>query len=121
MGIKYPYGDTPVYPPRDWTCPGCQKFHTKPHYAYPGQVDESLPIKAEGRVKFNREGSQMGCDDMKELDMPIKVMKEATGEQFKKNMTHRPLFCPHCGWVDTIICIVKSQKQKKRKYGVFGL
>lgn len=115
MGTKYPLGDTPKYPARDWTCPDCLKYHSKPHYAFPGQIDYSKQTKEFGRVKFNREGSQMDCDDHKEYDMPVKPFKESTGNQFKRNGNQRPLFCPHCGWEDTIICIAKSESQKRRK------
>jgi len=115
LGIKYPFGETPVYPPRDWTCPECMKFHSKPHFMYEGQIDFSKKCKEEGRVKFNREGSQMSCDDPKKYDSPIKVMKESTGNQFGRTGKHRPLFCPHCGWVDTIINIVKTVPQRRKK------
>jgi len=118
MGTKYPAGKSPKYPPRDWTCPSCGKYHTKPHFAYPGQVNKLFEPLEEGRVKFNREGSDMDCEDAKKYDTPIKVMKEATGAQFKKDGNHRPIFCSHCGWLDTIICITKTQKQRK-KLGIF--
>jgi len=118
MGIKYPFGSTPIYPPRDWTCVVCKKYHSRPHFAFPGQIDYSKQPTEEGRVKFNREGSQMSCDDPKKYDTPIKVMKETTGDQFTKDDNHRPLFCPHCGWEDTIICIMKTQPKKRKKYGI---
>ncbi len=92
MGTKYPAGESPVYPPRDWTCPSCGKYHTKPHFAFPGQVDKKHRPGVEGRVKFNREGADMNCDDPKKYDTPIKVMKEATGHQFKQDGNHRPVF-----------------------------
>ncbi len=117
MGTKYPAGVSPVYPPRDWLCPSCGKYHTKPHFAFPGQVDKKHRPGVEGRVKFNREGADMSCDDDKR-DTPIKVMKEATGNQFKQDGNHRQLFCPHCGWLDDIICIVKTTKRRK-KLGIF--
>lgn len=106
MGTKYPYGPTPVYPPRDWTCPECKKYHSKPHYAFTGQVDFTKNPKEEGRVKFNREGSNMSCDDNKH-DTPTKQMKEQTGPDIKVNGGHTPLFCPHCGWVEEIVNIIK--------------
>jgi len=107
MGIKWPFGKSPKYPPRDWTCPSCHKYHSKPHFAYPGQVDLTKAPTMEGRVKFNREGSQMDCDDAKKYDTPIKVMAEATGPRFSKVGKMKGLFCPHCGWMEAIINIVK--------------
>ena len=107
MGTKYPYGETPVYPPKDWTCPGCHKYHTKPHYAFTGQVDFSKKIKESGRVKFNREGSQMDCSGDNKHDTPYKEMKENTGPDTKVSGGHTPLFCPHCGWLEEIINILK--------------
>jgi len=107
MGIKYPFGPTPVYPPRDWICVSCKKFHTKPHYAFSGQIDYSKQPKEPGRVKFNREGSQMDCSGNDKHDTPYKEMKESTGNSTKKNGGHTPLFCPHCGWEEEIINIIK--------------
>jgi len=96
LGIKYPFGETPVYPARDWTCPKCQHFHSKPHYAFKGQIDHELEPEQEGRVKFSREEKYDDCGD-----------SMTTGPQLKKNGNQRAIFCPHCGWEDTIICIMK--------------
>jgi rubredoxin len=111
MGTKYPFGDSPYYPPRDWTCPECKKYHSKPHFAYYGQIDYSKNTQEYGRVKFNREGSGMDCDDHKEYDMPLKPMAEATGPQFGRTGKQRPLFCPHCGWEEVMIYITKVKKK----------
>ena len=113
MGIKYPKGETPVYPPRDWTCPICDKPHSKPHYAFPGQVDLNLAPEQEGRVKWGREDKSSICDTPKEWVGLIprriinKFKKQSTGDQVKKNGGQVPLFCPHCGWIDDIINILK--------------
>ena len=97
MGIKYPTGKSPKYPPRDWTCPECQHYHSKSHYSFKGQIDHDLEPNQVGRVKFSREGKFDDCKD-----------SMTTGMQFKKNDIQRPIFCPHCGWEDTIICIIKK-------------
>ena len=118
MGIKYPKGETPVYPPRDWTCPKCMKYHTKPHYAFPGQIDTTKEPKEEGRVKFGREDDYGDCDspatDGYIGKIPAKIIKlfgkKKTGDQHSKTEQQRPLFCPHCGWEDTIISIIKVIK-----------
>jgi transcription elongation factor Elf1 len=127
MGIKYPLGDTPKYPARDWTCPRCNKYHSKPHYAFPGQIDRTKEPKELGRVKWGREENYADCDkpatDGYNGKIPAKVIKkfntEKTGDQYKRNGNQKPLFCPHCGWEDTIICIVKTEPQKRKKYGIF--
>ena len=113
MGTKYPLGASPKYPPRDWTCPDCHKYHSKPHYAHKGQIDYSKEPQQIGRVKFGREDSYGDCDSMKgdTPSVPHRILKKLagknTGDQFKKNGNQHPLFCPHCGWEDTIICIMK--------------
>lgn len=118
MGEKYPLGDTPIYPPRDWCCPKCIKYHTKPHYAFPGQIDTTKEPKQEGRVRFGREDDFGDCDtsatDGYIGKIPARIIKlfnkQKTGEQFKGDNIQKPLFCPHCGFLDTIICIVKVTK-----------
>ena len=100
MGTKYPFGESPKYPPRDFTCPRCQHYHSKPHYAFSGQIDEKLEPNQEGRVKFSREGKFDDCGD-----------SMTTGPQFKKNGNQKGIFCPHCGFLDTIICITKKVKK----------
>ena len=111
MGIKWPFGKSPKYPPRDWTCPVCKKYHSKPHFAFPDQVDFTKSPLTPGRVKFNREGSQMDCDDPKKYDTPIKVFKEETGQMLETmSLGINPLFCPHCGWVEDVINILKVKQ-----------
>ncbi len=107
IGTKYPYGPSPVYPPRDWTCVSCKKYHTKPHYAFAGQIDYSKQTKEAGRVKFNREGSLMDCSGNDKHDTPYKEMKDSTGDSTKENGGHAPLFCPHCGFQEEVINILK--------------
>jgi len=34
-------------------------------------------------------------------------MKETTGSDTKKNGGHTPLFCPHCGYEEEVINILK--------------
>lgn len=118
MGIKYPFGESPKYPPRDWTCPRCTHYHSKPHYALPGQIDYSLEPEEVGRVKWGREEKFSGCDSKEMLGkIPAKIVKlfkkKSTGDQNKKNGNQRPIFCPHCGWEDTIICITKRSSRKR--------
>ena len=93
MGIKWPFGKSPKYPPRDWTCPVCQKYHSKPHFALRGQIDHSKSPQQVGRVKTLREEKYNDCNVM--------------GEFQKKSGRLNGLFCPHCGWVEEIINIQK--------------
>jgi len=110
MGVKYPEGDSPIWPPRDWECPismgGCGKYHSKPHFAFDGQVDYTKKPGTSGRVKFDREGSGMDCDKFKD-DTP-KKNKKGTGSTFDKNGNPRGLFCPHCGWEEDVISVKKE-------------
>lgn len=112
MGTKYPFGESPVYPPRDWTCPVCFKYHSKPHFAFPDQIDYSKKPQEVGRVKFNREGSQMSCDEPKKYDTPVKVFPQATGDMKDEDGLQHPLFCPHCGWEEGIIQIIKVKSRR---------
>lgn len=111
MGIKFPFGESPKYPPRDWSCPECKKYHSKPHYAFPGQIDYSKKPTESGRVKFNREGSGMACDDYK---LDTEIIENKTGPEMVDGK-NQPLFCPHCGWEGQLLYITKTVPQTKRK------
>jgi hypothetical protein len=104
LGTKYPFGESPFYPPRDWDCPSCFKHHGKPHFAFPGQLDHSIPVGSYGRVKFNR-ANKNGDDDL-DYSQPIK--KEYIGQQGNMILADQVqgLFCPHCGWEEHIINII---------------
>ena len=88
-------------------CTICKKYNTKPHYAFTGQIDYSKQTREPGRVKFNREGSQMDCSGNDKYDTAYKEMKEFTGNDTKKNGGQAPLFCPHCGFEEEVINILK--------------
>ena len=92
-----------------WSCTNkqCRKYHSKSHYAFPGQIDFTKQPSEPGRVKFNREGSQMDCDSKNKYDTPYIEQKGATGSDTKTNGGHTALFCPHCGWIEEIINIIK--------------
>jgi hypothetical protein len=104
MGEKFPTGSSPVFPPRDWTCVHCRKYHSKPHFAFPGQINYTKNLGELGRVKFNREGSGMNCDYYK-LDTEIE--KDKTGDSMTDEFHNAPLFCPYCGFEQTILYIIK--------------
>ena len=114
VGFSYPSGQSPVYPPRDWTCPalqgGCGKQHSKPHFPWPGQIDESKNPNDMGRVTFNR-ASKDGSDVLDE-SQPIK--KEFVGKQAPMKLNDgsvQGLFCPHCGWKEDIINLIKVKNE----------
>ncbi len=95
----------------DWKCPNCNKVHSKPHFAFPNQVDETKKAGTVGRIKekFRREnadgtGNDVTCDEY--------VSKEGTGP-VKINDKQAPLFCSHCGWVDELIYFSKIKTKKK--------
>lgn len=66
-----------------------------------------------GRVKYNREEGK--GDDKCEMfkgDTDIDKMEEkdnATGPAFDKDGNPSPLFCPHCGWEEELVIIVKTK------------
>jgi hypothetical protein len=77
----------------DWTCPICDHHHTKPHFAFPDQVNFKKQSNEEGRVKKNRESKDSVCEAK---HGPIEIK----GKQ-------QPMFCPHCGWLDELLYIIK--------------
>jgi hypothetical protein len=77
MGVKWPAGKTPVYPPRDWQCPKCGKYHSTPHWKDARQMD--------GFVK-EESMSDNGC---KSVSDP---------KYFLMTGAPPPMFCPHCNW-----------------------
>ena len=107
MGVKYPAGDSPFFPPKDWSCPSCTKYHSKPHFAWPGQVDESKNPQDVGRVVFNR-ANKNGDDS---LDYSQTVKKNLIGKQapmISEDGLVQGMFCPHCGWLEHIINIIQE-------------
>lgn len=110
MGTKYPKGESPVWPPRDWICPSCKHHHDKAHFPHPGQVDYKKSPGTLGRVKFNRADD----DDGIKGDTTYKKEYEGKpGEMIVDNVT-QGLFCPHCGWQEEVIDILKT-KDKPQK------
>jgi len=95
-----------LIPKKGWICPGCGKKHKAPHYAYPGQVDETKKASEIGRVKFNRrtKGDR--------LDTNQRINHDYTGEadDFDEDGYPKPLFCPHCGWEDNWTILVRKGK-----------
>jgi hypothetical protein len=77
MGEKFPSGPTPVYPPRDWTCPKCGKYHSTPHWKDGRQMD--------GFVKEESK-SESGCRSVSDP------------QYYLLHGVPPPMFCPHCGW-----------------------
>ena len=99
-----------------WQCPNyeCGKKHSKLHYAFPDQVDHKKMVMEPGRVKYNREEGK--GDDQCEMfkgDTDINKMdtndKGVTGPATDKDGNPSPLFCPHCGWEEELVIIVKTK------------
>ncbi|NOJ30325.1 MAG: hypothetical protein DA328_09190 [Nitrososphaeraceae archaeon] len=95
----------------DWKCPSCNKVHSKPHFAFPDQVDETKKPNELGRIKsvFKRErdefGNKVTCEQY--------VKQQGTGP-VTIDGKQAPLFCSHCGWHDDLIYITKEEKKKRR-------
>ena len=98
-----------------WRCPNyeCGKKHSKLHYAFPDQIDHKKMVMEPGRVKYNREEgkSDNNCElfkgktDIEKMDGDSK----STGPAFDKDGNPNPLFCPHCGWEEELIIILKTK------------
>lgn len=108
MGKTFPEGPSPIFPPDRWVCPielgGCGKEHSKPHFPFPKQLDETKKPGESGRVRFNREFKN-GT-----LDKATKVLKEYVGKQsglYDKKGKVQSLMCPHCGFTLDGIILVK--------------
>lgn len=103
------------YPPKAWECPVCSKIHSIAHYALTGQVDFRKKPLEPGRVIYGREegkGSN-GCDIGKKYGEPTQ-----TGPQWDADGNQLPLFCPHCGWIDSSMkWIIKVKNYAKDKLG----
>ena len=99
-----------------WDCPECGKHHSKVHYAFPDQVDTKKKPQQEGRVKFDREND---CGDGSKYsakgDTPTKYGLAKTGPDKEDDGTPSPLFCPHCGWLQELVIIVKTTKKTSKK------
>lgn len=80
-----------------WYCPisECHHFHTKPHFSKDNQIDYKKNPLEVGRVKKEREEKDSVCS-------------EETGPVFDKKGLQRPLMCPHCGWEDELIYVIKK-------------
>lgn len=90
----------------DWECPVCNHNHSKRHYAYKDQIDEKKKPLDKGRVKFDREES---CHQLKG-DTPEKYgINDSTGPMFDEYGYPQPLFCPHCGWTQGMVIIIKTK------------
>ena len=87
-----------------WKCPKCGKEHTKPHYAYRGQVDKNKDPLEEGRVKFNR----VDTEGNRKYDTDWKHNLPSTGDAKDKHGDPNGLFCSHCGWEQRIIVLIRK-------------
>ena len=98
---------------KDWQCPvpECGKKHSKPHYAFPDQVDLTRKPLESGRVLYGREEGKdtYYCDSGKDG----KLIK-GTGPDTDIDGRPAGLFCPHCGWIEDMVIIIKEKKRKRR-------
>ncbi len=98
-----------------WTCPRCSKTHSKPHYAFPDQLDTEKDVSQPGKVKYGWE-KKCYSDSAPEMDRPeltCESKKMETGPEFDKKGIPSPLFCPHCGWQQEVVVLVKVKSRKK--------
>lgn len=103
-------------PTSSWTCPNCHKVHSKPHFAFPEQIDEKKKPGEVGRVIKDREVGKYGkCgagvkEGTEEQD-ESKVIE--TGPQFDDDGMPQSLFCPHCGFLQNAFIIARTRSRKK--------
>ena len=101
------------YPPKSWTCKSCGKHHSKPHFAFPDQIDEKKKPGDYGRIKFGREAKDETNTNNLGEKSDCKRSDMETGPQFEvddcNNLVQKPLICPHCGFVDDVQNIVKTK------------
>jgi hypothetical protein len=91
-----------------WKCPRCGKDHSKPHYAYRGQLDPTKKPEEEGRVKFNR----VGLDGNLKYDTPTKYNLPPTGDAKTRKGDDNGLFCSHCGFEQQVIVLINTNRKK---------
>lgn len=100
---------------KSWLCPEptCAKHHSKPHYAFPDQVDLTKKPMEEGRVLYGREDGKgyPQCD----IGKDGKMIK-GTGPDIDIDGYPAGLFCPHCGWIEDNLVIVKESVKKRRRW-----
>lgn len=95
-----------TYPPEAWICPNpeCNHKHSKAHYSLPGQIDYSKKPGEKGRILFNRRNKE----DQLATDTPIDYSLPDRGEPFDEEGCPRPLFCPHCGYEDDVVIVIRT-------------
>lgn len=89
MGVKFPEEESPVYPPRDWKCPQCSKYHSTAHWR-----DE------------RQEGGFVKEESM--ADSTCRKVSNPDHRRTKEGVVS-PLYCPHCGWVMPMDVIVREK------------
>lgn len=96
-----------------WQCPvsECGKTHSKPHYAFPDQLDMTKKSMQEGRVLYGREEGK-GYDQC-DAGKDGKMIK-GTGPPIDLDGHPAGLFCPHCGWLEDNVIIIKEKKRRRR-------
>lgn len=98
-----------------WQCPRCSKTHSKPHYAFPDQLDTEKKIEEPGKVKYGWEEKNYSDKSagMSKPELRCDADKMETGPEFNKKGIPNGMFCPHCGWEQKVEVIVKIKSRKK--------
>lgn len=96
--------DLQIYAKDKWKCRECGHTHSKPHHSLPNQINYEKKPNRKGRVLFNRRHK----DDSMDQETKIKYGVPSTGDSFDEEGYQRPLYCPHCGFEDEFITILKT-------------
>lgn len=95
-----------VYAEGKWKCPACGHIHKKSHYSLPDQINYKKRADQKGRVVFNRRHK----DDTLDYETEIRRGVPSSGDSFDEDGYQRPLYCPHCGFEDEFVTLVKVGK-----------
>lgn len=106
-----------LFPPEEsWECPNCNKIHSKPHYEKEGQIDRTKKVGQEGRMKFGRELKDEPSGNNVDAKADCKRDDMETGnptENVNGVEVNKGLLCPHCGYVQETLNIIKVKPTGK--------
>ena len=100
---------------KGWECPRCNKYHSKPHYKFPDQLDTEKKESEPGKVKYGweKKGGYDSAPEMTRPELTCDSKKMETGPEFDKKGIPNGMFCPHCGWEQKVEVIIKVKPKKK--------
>lgn len=104
--------------PNNWTCPSCNKGHTRPHWPdhHQEQPDWKANLDPHNFEKNSNDDFKYICE-VCETPLTSKIENghhdDVNGLLFCRECKEprtgipAPLFCPHCGWTQERLVLVK--------------